>query len=99
MSKRKLRWLRQPGLRKNWFKSGDIEATLKNMIRIMDRTWVLLQNPDGFAEGLIDELRFIACYSEREQKKVQKYVEAHKGELYKFAQKATKFYPKYNKRP
>jgi len=81
-------------LKKGWFVEGDIEKTVKNLIRPMDRRYLdVLEKAMHikFAESLLDELNTIPIYTtEEEMNKVSLFVIENATRLYKFAKRVAK---------
>ena len=81
-------------LKKGWFVAGNIEKTIKNLIRPMDRGYLDTLEAKihiEFAEAVIDELNMIPIYTtEEETNKVRLFVINNAAKLYKFAKRTTK---------
>ncbi|KKU30185.1 MAG: hypothetical protein UX43_C0002G0079 [Candidatus Giovannonibacteria bacterium GW2011_GWB1_46_20] len=80
-------------LKKGWFIRDNIEKTVKNLIRTMDRQYLDVLEAEmhtKFAEATIDELNMIPVYStEEEMDKVRSFVITNATMLYKFAKRTT----------
>ena len=80
-------------LKKGWFIKNNIEKTVKNLIRTMDRRYLdVLEKAMHikFAESVLDELNMIPIYTtEEEMKKVRLFVIENATKLYKFAKRTT----------
>ncbi|OGF73080.1 hypothetical protein A3E63_03915 [Candidatus Giovannonibacteria bacterium RIFCSPHIGHO2_12_FULL_45_19] len=80
-------------LKKGWFIKNNIEKTVKNLIRTMDRQYLDVLEAEmhnKFAEATIDELDMIPIYTtEEEMDKVRSFVRENATKLYKFAKRTT----------
>lgn len=81
-------------LKKGWFVADNIEKTIKNLIRQMDRRYLNKLEAEmhtKFAESLIDELDMIPIYTtEEENGKVHQFVRGNAAKLFKFAKRVSK---------
>lgn len=89
-------WLETPKLGDDWFCKDDIGRTIKNIIQIADREWVLRCKGDlkKFRNGMLSEISFLCPYNENEFIEVKKFLDDNIQTLHEYAMKRTKFYPK-----
>jgi len=80
----------------------NIESTLKNIIITFDRSWVLRckKNSDEFKRVLLNEIKFMPCYSDEEIWEIKKFIEMNADLLYDYALRNCKISPNetYSKR-
>ncbi|HEV8715789.1 MAG TPA: hypothetical protein VGX03_23540 [Candidatus Binatia bacterium] len=73
-------------LRADWFVRESIGDTLKNLLEAADLPYLAQVSPAEFARLLMNEVHFLGAYSRQEERDVERYIEQHLTELYRFMQ-------------
>jgi hypothetical protein len=76
-------------LKPDWFVKDSIEQTLHNLIAGADVAYLQTVRADEFETLLINEVRFLAPYTEKEAQQVEDYIHQHLRELYHYLHSLT----------
>lgn len=69
-----------PNFTADWIVEGSFQETLRNLIAMADPGIFAGMSPEQITKALIDELRFISVYDEKEEKEAEAYL--HQREKY-----------------
>jgi len=67
-----------------WFAEKSLEQTLHNVIAGADVAYLKTVRADEFEKLLINEVQFLAPYTEQETRQVEEYIRQHLRELYHY---------------
>jgi len=71
-------------LKPDWFVKDSIEQTLHNLIAGADVAYLKTVRADEFEKLLINEVQFLAPYTEKEAQQVEEYIRQHLRELHHY---------------
>jgi hypothetical protein len=70
-------------LKPGWFVSHSPKQTIQNIIEASDLAFLKRQPPEKFEQMLIDELEFLAPFSDEQMQEAKEYIHRNRDELYR----------------